>query len=82
MISLFGGSLPFINEPSLLGIGISVVICGVAAMNLALDFDFIEKGAKMGMPKDYEWVAALGLVTTLVWLYLEMLRLLSLLQQR
>ena len=82
VISLFGGSLPFINEPSLLGIGISVVICGVAAMNLALDFDFIEKGAKMGMPKDYEWVAALGLVTTLVWLYLEMLRLLSLLQQR
>jgi uncharacterized YccA/Bax inhibitor family protein len=82
VISLFGGSLPFINEPSLLGIGISVFICGIAAMNLALDFDFIEKGAKMGMPKDYEWVAALGLVTTLVWLYLEMLRLLSLLQQR
>ena len=82
VISLFGGSLPFINEPSLLGIGISVFICGVAAMNLALDFDFIERGTKMGLPQAYEWVAALGLVTTLVWLYLEMLRLLSLIQQR
>ena len=46
-------------------------------MNLALDFDFIERGANSGLPKAYEWVAALGLVVTLVWLYLEILRLLS-----
>ena len=46
-------------------------------MNLALDFDFIERATNSGMPKDYEWVAALGLVVTLVWLYLEILRLLS-----
>jgi uncharacterized YccA/Bax inhibitor family protein len=82
LISLFGGDVPFLNEPSLLGIGLSVVISVIAALNLALDFDFIEKGAQNGLAKDYEWVAALGLVVTLVWLYLEMLRLLSLLQQR
>jgi uncharacterized YccA/Bax inhibitor family protein len=46
-------------------------------MNLALDFDFIERAIGSGMPKDYEWVGALGLVVTLVWLYLEILRLLS-----
>ena len=82
VISLFGGDLPFFRSPSLLGIGISVFICVIAAMNLALDFDFIERGSKMGLPQAYEWVAALGLVVTIVWLYLEMLRLLSLLQQR
>lgn len=82
VISMFGGSVPFLHSPSLLGIGISVFICGIAAMNLALDFDFIERGSKMGMPQAYEWVAALGLVVTIVWLYLEMLRLLSLLQSR
>ena len=82
VISMFGGSVPFLNSPSLLGIGISVFICGIAAMNLALDFDFIERGTKMGLPQSYEWVAALGLVVTIVWLYLEMLRLLSLLQSR
>ena len=82
LIRLFGGEVPFLNSPSLLGIGLSVVICVVAALNLALDFDLIERGSKTGMAKDYEWVAALGLVVTIVWLYLEMLRLLSLLQQR
>ena len=51
-------------------------------MNLALDFDFIERGAKQGLPKGMEWFAALALVVTLVWLYLEMLRLLSKLHRR
>jgi uncharacterized YccA/Bax inhibitor family protein len=82
LIQLFGGSVPYLNSPSLLGIGLSVVICVVASLNLALDFDLIERGSKTGLAKDYEWVAALGLVVTVVWLYLEMLRLLSLLQQR
>jgi uncharacterized YccA/Bax inhibitor family protein len=82
LIQLFGGSVPYLNSPSLLGIGLSVVICVVASLNLALDFDLIERGSKTGLSKDYEWVAALGLVVTVVWLYLEMLRLLSLLQQR
>ena len=77
LMSLFGASIAFINSPSLLGIGFSVLVCGIAAFNLALDFDLIERGTKMGLSKDYEWVAALGLLVTLVWLYLEMLRLLS-----
>jgi uncharacterized YccA/Bax inhibitor family protein len=77
LMSLFGASISFINSPSLLGIGFSVLVCGIAAFNLALDFDLIERGTKMGLAKDYEWVAALGLLVTLVWLYLEMLRLLS-----
>jgi uncharacterized YccA/Bax inhibitor family protein len=82
LMSLFGAEISFINSPSLLGIGFSVFVCGIAAMNLALDFDLIERGTKAGMPKAYEWVAALGLVVTIVWLYLELLRLLSKLQQR
>ena len=72
----------FINSPSLFGIGFSIFVCGLAAMNLALDFDLIEKGVERKMPKSYEWVAALGLVVTIVWLYLEILRLLSKLNRR
>jgi uncharacterized YccA/Bax inhibitor family protein len=60
----------------------SVFVCGLAAMNLALDFDLIERGVAQRFPKSYEWVAALGLVVTIVWLYLEILRLLAKLQQR
>lgn len=82
IVRLFGGEIAFINSPSLLGIGFSVLVCGVAAMMLALDFDRIERGVQAGMPKAYEWVAALGLLVTIVWLYLELLRLLSKLQQR
>jgi len=78
VISMFGGSLPFLNGDNMaLSIGFSVLVCGLAAANLALDFDFIERGTKAGLPQQYEWVAALGLVVTLVWLYLELLRLLS-----
>ncbi len=78
VFSLFGGSLPFLNGDNMvLSILFSVFVCGLAAMNLALDFDFIERATNAGMPKEYEWVAALGLVVTLVWLYLELLRLLS-----
>ena len=82
VINLFGGSIGFINSPSLIGIGFSVFVCALAASNLALDFDLIERGTKMKMSKDYEWVAALGLVVTIVWLYLEILRLLSKLNRR
>ncbi len=77
LIQLFGGSVSFLQDASLLGIGFSVFVCVLAAMNLALDFDFIEKGARMGLAKDYEWVGAVGLLVTLVWLYLEILRLLA-----
>jgi uncharacterized YccA/Bax inhibitor family protein len=65
-----------------MGIAFSLFAAGLAAMNLALDFDFIEKGSKAGLPKQMEWFAAVGLLVTLVWLYLELLRLLSKLQNR
>lgn len=73
----FGVNVPFIHENGMVGIGISVVVVIVAALNLVLDFDFIEKGAESGAPKYMEWYAAFGLLVTLIWLYLEILRLLS-----
>jgi uncharacterized YccA/Bax inhibitor family protein len=76
------GSVSFLNSASGLGIAFSIFAAGLAAMNLALDFDFIERGAKQGLPKGMEWFAAFALVITLVWLYLELLRLLSKLQRR
>ena len=82
IFSLFGANVPFIHETGLLGIGISLAIIVVAALNLSLDFDFIERAAAARAPKQTEWYAAFGLVLTLVWLYLEMLRLLSKLQSR
>ena len=77
VLSLFGVSVPYINDPSPIGILISVAIVIVAALNLVLDFDFIERGAAAGAPKSTEWYGAFSLLVTLVWLYLEMLRLLS-----
>ncbi|WP_428388051.1 Bax inhibitor-1/YccA family protein [Mucisphaera sp.] len=79
---LFGGEMPFLHESTPIGIGISVVIVGVAAFSLLLDFDFIERGAAEGMPKWAEWYAAFGLMVTLIWLYLEILRLLGKLRSR
>jgi uncharacterized YccA/Bax inhibitor family protein len=81
LFSMFGGNVSFLSSPSLLGIGFSVFVCGLAAMNLALDFDLIERGTKQGLPKSYEWFAAFGLLVTMIWLYLEFLRLLSKLRQ-
>jgi uncharacterized YccA/Bax inhibitor family protein len=77
VLSLFGVAVPFIDSPSPLGIAFSIFAAGLAAMNLALDFDFIERGAAAKLPKGMEWFAAFGLLITLVWLYLELLRLLS-----
>ena len=78
VLSLFGTTLPFLDGSNMLfSILFSLFVCGLAAANLALDFDFIERGINSGLPKGYEWVGALGLVVTLVWLYLEILRLLS-----
>ena len=82
LISLFGGSVSFLSSPSLLGIGFSILVAGLAAFNLALDFDFIERGSKQGLDKDVEWYAAFGLLVTIIWLYLEMLRLLAKLRER
>jgi uncharacterized YccA/Bax inhibitor family protein len=84
LIQLFAGSdsVSFLASPSLLGIAFSVFVAGIAAMNLALDFDFIERGSKMGLAKGFEWYGAFGLLVTIVWLYLEMLRLLAKLRSR
>jgi uncharacterized YccA/Bax inhibitor family protein len=79
VLGLFHVQAPLmaLNSPSPLGIIISLVIVGVAALNLILDFDFIESGAAQGAPRYMEWYAAFGLLVTLVWLYMEILRLLS-----
>ena len=82
ILSLFDASIPFLHDSSLLGIGISLVIVAVAAFNLLLDFDFVERGVAAGAPRKIEWYAAFGLVVTIVWLYLELLRLLGRLQGR
>lgn len=75
--SFFHYSIPFIFGNGTFGIGFSVVVVGIAALNLILDFDFIEKGVQNMLPKDFEWYGAFGLMVTLVWLYLEILRLLA-----
>ena len=80
VINLFGGHVSFLSSSSGIGIAFSVLAAGLAAFNLALDFDFIEQGSARQMPKGMEWFAALGLLVTLVWLYLELLRLLAKLQ--
>jgi uncharacterized YccA/Bax inhibitor family protein len=82
LLSLFGHTPSFMYDSSAFGILLSVFIAGVAAFNLALDFDMIEKGAKLGAPKYMEWYGAFGLLVTLVWLYLELLRLLARLRSR
>ena len=80
---LFGANIVFWNQPSLMGIGFSIVIVIVAAMNLMLDFNFIEQASNAGnTPRYMEWYAAFGVTVTIVWLYIEILRLLSLLRQR
>jgi uncharacterized YccA/Bax inhibitor family protein len=77
VLGMFGINMPFIHEGGLFGIIFSLVVIAVAAMNLVLDFDFIESGVDKGAPKYMEWYASFGLMVTLVWLYIEILRLLS-----
>ena len=74
---MFGVSVPFVFSATPIGIGFSLFVVGLAAFNLLLDFDFIEEAAARQMPKYMEWYGAFGLMVTLVWLYLEMLRLLQ-----
>ncbi len=82
IMSFFGSGIGFIHSNGLFGIGFSLFVVGIAALNLVLDFDFIEQGAEMGLPKYMEWYGAFALMVTLVWLYLEILRLLAKLQSR
>jgi uncharacterized YccA/Bax inhibitor family protein len=82
ILGFFGISIPYIHESGIIGIGFSVFVVIIAALNLVLDFDFIENGAQSGAPKFMEWYAAFGLMVTLIWLYLEILRLLAKLRGR
>jgi uncharacterized YccA/Bax inhibitor family protein len=82
VLSFFGIRIAMLHEGSALGIGFSLFVVVIAALNLVLDFDFIEKGAEQGAPKFMEWYGAFGLMVTLIWLYLEILRLLSKLRSR
>jgi uncharacterized YccA/Bax inhibitor family protein len=82
VLGMFGINIPYIHESGLIGIGFSVVVVIIAALNLVLDFDFIENGCTHGAPKYMEWYAAFGLLVTLVWLYVEILRLLMKLAAR
>ncbi len=82
VLSFFGIQIPLIHQSGLVGIGFSLVVVVIAALNLVLDFDFIENGVAQGAPKYMEWQSALGLLVTIVWLYIEMLRLLSKLRSR
>ncbi|MBA3929149.1 MAG: hypothetical protein C0521_06100 [Xanthomonas sp.] len=81
-LGFFGIKIPLIHESGLVGIGFSLFVVVIASLNLVLDFDFIETGVEQGAPKYMEWYGAFGLMVTLVWLYLELLRLLSKLQSR
>lgn len=80
--AFFGMQVPHLFSNGLVGIGFSLLVCVIAALNFIIDFDFIEKGAQGFLPKNMEWYGAFGLMVTLVWLYLEALRLLSKLRSR
>ena len=82
ILGMFGVHIPFIHGSGLFGIGFSAFVVVIAALNLVLDFDFIENGADHGAPKYMEWVGAFGLMVTLVWLYIEILHLLMKLRSR
>ena len=83
VMNMFGsGGIGFIHSNGLFGIGFSLFVVAIAALNLVLDFDFIEQGSEQGAPKYMEWFGAFALMVTLIWLYLEMLRLLSKLRSR
>lgn len=82
IMSFFGSGIPFIHEGGIIGICFSLFVVVIASLNLVLDFDFIETGVERGAPRYMEWYAAFGLLVTLVWLYVEILRLLSKLRGR
>jgi uncharacterized YccA/Bax inhibitor family protein len=82
VMGFFGFQFTSINGSGPIGIGFSLIVVGIAALNLVLDFDFIERGVQAGAPKYMEWYGAFGIMVTLVWLYLEILRLLSKMRSR
>ena len=77
VLNMFGVNVSFMHDSSPLSIGISLFVVAIAALNLIMDFDMIEQGAERGAPKFMEWYGAFGLLVTIVWLYIEILKLLS-----
>ncbi|MEC8678062.1 MAG: Bax inhibitor-1/YccA family protein [Candidatus Margulisiibacteriota bacterium] len=82
ILGFFGMGITSVYGNGIMGIGFSLIVVVIAALNLVLDFDFIEQGAQQGAPKYMEWYGAFGLMVTLIWLYIEILRLLAILQSR
>jgi uncharacterized YccA/Bax inhibitor family protein len=82
ILGFFGVHFVAVNGSGPIGIAFSLFVCAIAALNLVLDFDFIEQGVNYGAPKYMEWYGAFGIMVTLVWLYLEILRLLSKMRSR
>jgi len=82
VLNLFGVNVPYIYDSGPIGIAFSLFVVVIAALNLVLDFDFIESGSRSGLPKYMEWYAAFGLMVTLIWLYIEILRLLVKIRSR
>jgi uncharacterized YccA/Bax inhibitor family protein len=82
VLRMFHIDMPLIHSSGTMGIVFSLVVVAIAALNLILDFDMIEKGVAIGAPKYMEWYGAFGLLVTIVWLYLEILRLLAKLNSR
>jgi uncharacterized YccA/Bax inhibitor family protein len=82
VLSFFGVSVPFVFEGGTFGVLFSLFVVGIAALNLLLDFDVIERGVSSGLPRSMEWYCSFALMVTLVWLYIEFLRLLSKLRER
>ena len=82
ILGMFGVGVPFIHDSGPIGIAFSLFVVVIAALNLVLDFDFIENGAEAGAPKYMEWFGAFGLMVTLIWLYIEILHLLAKLRSR
>ena len=82
ILGFFGMGITSVYGNGIVGIGFSLIVVVIAALNLVLDFDFIEQGAQQGAPKYMEWYGAFGLMVTLIWLYIEILRLLAKLQSR
>lgn len=82
VLRMFGVQIPFLWDNGPIGIGFAGVVVVIAALNLVLDFDFIEQGVEAGLPRHMEWYAGIGLLVTLVWLYVSILRLLAMLSSR
>jgi uncharacterized YccA/Bax inhibitor family protein len=82
ILGFFGVQFMSVNGNGIIGIGFSLIVVAIAALNLVLDFDFIEQGVQYGAPRYMEWYGAFGIMVTLVWLYLEILRLLSKMRSR